>query len=174
MLKLAIGYKDELEKKFYEMVHDDRFMFAFADSYKSMPEIKKDTWNKCQYVSMVGDTIIGYISYSVDRDALRVSGVQMMNFYSFNEGDGSDDKRSVFGKDVLKVFKEMLTRDYRKITFTAFEGNPIIPTYDKLVNKYGGRVVGIYKDHEKLWDGKYYDMKIYEIMQSDFINKMKG
>jgi hypothetical protein len=48
-------------------------------------------------------------------------------------------------------------------------GNPIEKSYDKLIHKYGGRVVGTYKQHTKLIDNKLYDEKFYEIFRDDYI-----
>lgn len=79
-----------------------------------------------------------------------------------------------FGKDLVQVIKDIFYKyNFRKLTFTVFVGNPIEKSYDKMVNKYGGRIVGIQKKHTRLQDGKYYDEKIYEIMREDFINKVK-
>ena len=54
-------------------------------------------------------------------------------------------------------------------------GNPIERTYDKLCQKYGGRIIGIEKEETKLQDNKYYDVKRYEILRSEYVaNKEKN
>ena len=40
--------------------------------------------------------------------------------------------------------------------------------YDKIIKKYGGNIVGIQHDSTKFDDGKYYDVKEYEIMKTDY------
>ena len=60
---------------------------------------------------------------------------------------------------------------FQKLNFTVTVGNPIEKTYDKLVNRYGGRVVGVRRMDVKLMDGKLYDVKEYEILASDYFNK---
>ena len=52
-------------------------------------------------------------------------------------------------------------------------GNPIEKSYDKMINKYGGRIVGIYKEDVKLIDGEYYDKKLYEILASEYFETIK-
>jgi hypothetical protein len=41
--------------------------------------------------------------------------------------------------------------------------------YDRLVKKFGGRVVGVYKDDCLLIDNKYYDYKTYEIFKDEYM-----
>jgi hypothetical protein len=43
-------------------------------------------------------------------------------------------------------------------------GNPAERMYDKFIEKYNGRVVGIKKNEVKLVDGKFYGLKLYEII----------
>jgi hypothetical protein len=47
-------------------------------------------------------------------------------------------------------------------------GNPAERLYDRVINKYGGRIVGIKEKSTKLIDGLYYDVKLYEIFKEDF------
>ena len=44
---------------------------------------------------------------------------------------------------------------------------------DKMINKYGGRIVGIYRQEAKLIDGEYYDLKMYEILASEYFKTIK-
>ena len=53
--------------------------------------------------------------------------------------------------------------DIRKLNFSVAIGHPIEKSYDKMVEKYGGRITGIKKEDVKLFDGKLYDLKGYEI-----------
>ena len=43
-----------------------------------------------------------------------------------------------------------------------------------MIDKYGGRIIGIYKQETKLIDGEYYDKKVYEIMRDDYLKSMKS
>ena len=62
----------------------------------------------------------------------------------------------------------------RKLEFTVVVGNPIEKTYDKLIKKYGGNIVGVKHKNCKLIDNKYYDEKIYEIFREDYIKNRYG
>lgn len=60
---------------------------------------------------------------------------------------------------------------FRKLDFTVVIGNPIESTYDRMVEKYGGRIVGIQKKQVRLIDGQLYDKKLYEILAEDYFKK---
>lgn len=47
-------------------------------------------------------------------------------------------------------------------------GNPAEQIYDRFIAKYGGSVTGVHKETVKLQDGKYYDMKGYELFRDEF------
>ena len=40
-----------------------------------------------------------------------------------------------------------------------------------MIENYGGRIVGVYKENIKLIDGLYYDVKLYEILASEYFKK---
>ena len=61
-----------------------------------------------------------------------------------------------------------------KIVFTVVVGNPVEPKYDRLISRYGGRIVGIHKDHVMLPDGRLYDEKVYEIFRTDYLEHRKN
>lgn len=44
------------------------------------------------------------------------------------------------------------------------KGNPVELRYDKLIDKFNGRIVGIYKNHIRLVTGEICDKKIYEVL----------
>ena len=58
--------------------------------------------------------------------------------------------------------------------FSVIIGNPIEPKYDRLIEHYGGRIVGINKEHVMLPDGELYDMKFYEIFRTDYLEHRKN
>jgi RimJ/RimL family protein N-acetyltransferase len=82
------------------------------------------------------------------------------------------DNKIVFGNDVRIAMDEIFTKyNFRKLTFSVVIGNPIEKQYDKLISKYGGRVVGTYKENVKLMDNRYYDEKYYEIFREDYLRQ---
>jgi RimJ/RimL family protein N-acetyltransferase len=59
--------------------------------------------------------------------------------------------------------------NFRKIEWTVVVGNDNAEKmYDRIINKYGGKIVGVKEKSTKLIDNKYYDIKYYEIFKDDF------
>jgi hypothetical protein len=80
--------------------------------------------------------------------------------------------RYVFGKDVLNAIKDIFERyRFNKLNFTVVRGNPIEKTYDKLILRYHGRIVGIKEQETRLIDGILYDVKEYELLASRYFAK---
>ncbi len=160
MLGLAQDYENELAKKMRETWGREKYWYYHRSSYFSPVDVKDDTWNAAQFVSLSpSGEVNGYLGYGIDRECRYVTYLEIINF----TGDIS------FGIDVMTMIKDIFeVYRYRKIVFTVVVGNPAEQKYDRLINRYGGRIVGIYKEHVMLPDGQYYDEKIYEISRTDY------
>lgn len=160
MLDLALNHKDELQTQIRKTWFDEKYKYWVCSTYHEDLQIEESTWNKHQFVSLdVSRTVIGYIGYHIDRENNYVSGLSIINF---------SDNKTVFGLDVGKAITEIFNKfHFRKLCFSVIIGNPIESTYDRLIDKYGGRIVGIQKDHIRLIDNKYYDKKMYEIFANN-------
>ena len=109
--------------------------------------------------------MIGYIGYHIDRSAEVVDVLNIINF---------PENRVVFGMDAGQALKDIFEKfNFRKLVFMVVIGNPIEKSYDKMIQRYGGRVVGIQKQQTKLIDGKFYDVKLYEILAEDYFRRKK-
>lgn len=161
MLDIALNYQEELTKKLRSTWFDDKYKFYEYSSYCSELKLADDTWNSHQFVSVdTSGNILGYIQYDIDRTTLNCSGLGIINF--------SDDNL-IFGKDVKIAIQDIFEKfHFNKLSFCVVIGNPIEKQYDKLVNKYGGRIVGIQLAHTKLIDNNYYDVKLYEISADNY------
>lgn len=163
MLKLAYKYQQELNKKYSEIIFQDRYKWwnngACWDYSK---EMDKDSYNKLQLVSVDKDNnVLGFLEAIVDRTNNRISSISLMNFGKISHE---------FSKDVLRfIYFLFMKQNFRKINFHVIVGNPAELIYDKFVNKYGGRVVGTFKEDVKLEDGMFYDNKHYELFRDDYI-----
>ena len=163
MLKPAILYKNKLEEKFQSIWFDDKYKYWMNDSYNNTTIIQDTSYYSNQFVSVdINDNIIGYIGYSIDRSTECVSNISILNF---------TNNIITFGIDLKKAIEDIFLRfNFRKIAFYVVIGNPAEKKYDRMITRYGGRVVGISKEDTKLIDGKIYDIKRYEILRKDFIN----
>jgi hypothetical protein len=109
------------------------------------------------------------LSYNIDRDANIANGMQIVNF---------KNPSVIFSRDLYQFIIDVFDKfKFRKLTFCVIVGNPIEKSYDKMILKYGGRIVGTKLKECKLIDGGYYDFKMYEISLEDYIknkDKRKG
>jgi hypothetical protein len=161
MLDIAGKYENQLKELFANITFDENFKFLFGSSYRDDYLSDKSTWNKHEFVSVYGNEVIGYLKYNIDRDANVAYGMQIVNFKSKSNIYFSRD----LNKFLIDIFEKF---HFRKLKFCCYVGNPIEKMYDKYIKKYGGRIVGIEKENNKLIDGKYYDLKLYEILLEDY------
>ena len=160
MLVPAVKYKDQIENLQYDIWFNDKYKYWNADVYYARIDIDETTWDRHQFVSVHNDNVIGFISYDISRSDNTVHNLNIINF---------SDNKTIFGLDVRRAIIDIFEKfKFRKLLFHCIVGNPIESTYDKLVDKYGGRIVGIYKKDVKLIDGEYYDKKQYEILAEDY------
>lgn len=161
MIEPAIKYKEELTKLFINTWYNEKYKYYNYRCYWDLPQIKENTIDGHDFVSVNSKgEIVGAIGYCILRDTESVCGLGIINF---------TDDMFTFGRDVLQAIKDIFEKfNFRKLSFCVVIGNPIEKTYDRLIAKYGGRIVGIEKEETKLVDNKYYDVKRYEILRRDY------
>lgn len=161
MLDIALKYVDELKKLYINTWHNEKYKYYNYRSFWEMPKFDESTWDGHDFVSVnKNGEIIGAIGYSINRPTESVCGLGIINF--------TNDP--AFGKDVIRAIKDVFEKyNFRKLSCCVVIGNPIEKTYDKLIPRYGGRIIGIEKAETKLCDNKYYDVKRYEILREDYM-----
>ena len=161
MLKSASLYESQINIKIAESAGDLKYLYSNG-SYVSSYKAAENNWNVHEFVSVdKDDNIIGLIAYDIDRSSYNVSGMTIMNF---------SDNKILFGLDLKTViFDIFLKYNFKKLAFCVYVGNPIEKSYDRMVEKCNGRIVGIKKEETRLMDGNLYDMKMYEIFRKDFV-----
>jgi len=166
MLAFAQDYEQELARKMRGTWGQEKYWYYHACSYMTSFELDSDTWKRTQFVSLnPSGEVIGYLGYGVEREARYVSYLAIINF--------TND--SSFGLDVMTMLKDIFEKyNYNKIVFSVVIGNPVEQRYDHLIERCGGRVVGIFKRHIMLPDGKLYDEKFYEIFREDYLKHRKS
>ncbi len=165
MLEFAQNHEKELLKKMRWTWGKEKYWYYHRSSYMAPIEIDTDTWSNTQFVSLNSSgEVIGYLGYGVTQPERYVSYLAIINFTD----------NILFGMDVLRMLKDIFEKyQYKKIVFSVIIGNPVELKYDRLISRYGGRVVGIYKDHVMLPDGRLYDEKFYEILRTDYLKHRK-
>lgn len=166
MLDVADKYVDELNQRLYNIWYDPKYMYYFCCPHRGTYSVDPNgDWNGRNFVSINSDgKIIGYIHYSICRTADYVDDFGAVNF--------SDDPKDkyIFGKDLRQVIDDIFLKfNHNRLEFTVVEDNPIRKTYFKLVNKYGGRIIGVKHCVIKLINGEVTNKIYFEILRSDYI-----
>ena len=165
MIDIANKHRDRLEKCFLNTWNNKKYDYWNTAGYnRSAPDIPNTDYNEAHFVVLDGNNIIGYISYDINRMSKVVSCLQCVNFSNDSRG------KSIFGIGLIRILKNIFDiSNMSKITFSVTVGNPIEKSYDKLITRFGGKVVGTFTKDVMLADGLMHDLKWYEIFKSDYI-----
>lgn len=145
----------------------EKYKYYHGACYSEVITNSDNNWDNHQFVSKDNEgKIIGYMSYHIDRASDVVDCLRAINF---------SDNKLMFGRDLMEVLSNIFNKfNFRKLTFGVLVGNPIERSYDRLIKKYGGRIVGVKVKDCKLMDNVYYDYKIYEIFREDYRRQSNG
>jgi hypothetical protein len=170
MLEYAKKYEDKLQGLFFDIAFDPFYKFWQSVNYRGTFELPKDTWTANNFVSIYEGNILGITGYQIRRVENAVYGLYIVHF-----GGPEAPHRYVFGKDVMTAIKDIFEKyHFNKLNFTVVQGNPIEKTYDKLIKRYNGRIVGIREQESTLIDGRLYDVKEYEILAEKYFTNFKS
>lgn len=168
MLKLAYTYRDKLNLAYQQIVFNDKYKYYNCTNYWSFDlKLNEDSWTDISMVSVdEDDNIRGFLRADIDRSANKVSCLGVVNFYETNV---------VFARDLYQFLKDLFEKfNFYKIEFCVVLGNPIEKMYDKYIQKYGGQIVGTFKQSVKLQDGEFADIKHYEIFRDEYLKHCKS
>lgn len=159
MIKPAILYEQEIIESFKNIFFDDKYKYFYYSGY-GIPEIENHTFNHHQFASVDNENkLIGFIYYELDRECNAARTLCIINF---------TDDYITFGMDLIQVIKDVFEKfNFHKLTFNAVDGNPAKDKYTKIIERFGGRIIGIKKE-DILLRGKYHDKILYEILKSDY------
>lgn len=163
MLKLAYPYKDQLKVKFMETMFNEKYKYYHSSNFCDYElKLSDSSWTNLDFISVdKHDNILGFLGATIHRGDDMITSLQAINFYDLNYAFSKDFHQ--FITDLFDKFK------FRKMVFNVVIGNPAEKMYDKYIKKYNGRVVGIKIKEVKLYDGDFYDQKIYEIFRDDYL-----
>lgn len=161
MLDVANKYKEQLTEKFQDTWFEEKYKFWNGSICYEEWKPEESTWDNHQFVSIDSSgEVIGYIGYQIDRSSDNVHSLNIINF---------TDNKITFGTDVGRAIADIFERfHFRKLSFLVIVGNPIEPTYDRLIERHGGRIVGYKRKEVRLIDGLFYDEKLYEILAEEY------
>jgi hypothetical protein len=167
MLEYAKKYEDKLKALFLDTAFDSFYQFQNCNVYVDAFELPKDTWNSNHFVSVYNNDVLGMIAYQIKRQDNAVYGLHIIHF-----GGPEAPCRYIFGKDIITAIRDIFEKyRFNKLNFSVVRGNPIEKTYDKLVKRYNGRIVGIREQETRLIDGQLYDIKEYELLANRYFGR---
>jgi len=166
MLRPAISYKAELDKINIELMEKEEIYkyFISADYWYKLFVIDETEYNQISRVSVDSDgKVIGYIGVSLNK---AINSVNHMYVCYFKMPKIS----YTFTKDVLEFIDYLFVyKKFNKIHWSVYIGNPAIKVYNKFIERYNGKIVGYFKDDERLLDNSIVDKQVYEIIREDYL-----
>lgn len=170
MLEPAMLHSDEIRENFYRIFYDPEYQYYFGVDRRWTPDMGEDNDNMYiahRFASIdASGKVIGYIGYTLNSVTREASSFGAINFYK-------DDGTITFARDLFHAINNLfMLYGCNVMHFFEIDGNPIGKTYDRLVKRYGGRLVGIQRDTAQGLDGRLLDTKIYEIHKDDYFRTL--
>ena len=161
-LEYAIAHKDALRTVRLKVLDDPHFFWYAQGVYVSLEqELATDTWASLQKVSLRDGEIIGYLAASISRSEAAVTQIEAVNFTKEISVTFSKDFRDF----ILSLFDFY---QFHKGSWSMVVGNPAEAMYDRIIEQYGGRAAGYYREDVMMRDGMRYDKKWYEMLRADY------
>lgn len=168
MLDNAFKYEEEIRKKFLDVWYDPKYQYYFGGAYREPYSLPTNgDWSCRTFVSLNKEgELIGMVGYSVDHEVNRAHCFGAINF---------TNDIFTFSQDLKQVIDDIFIKfGMNKMEFNVICGNPIEKSYDRIVEKIGGRILCVRKQTAKLLDGSIVDDKMYEVMREDYLKFKEG
>lgn len=161
MLRPAQLYEDELQEENIKSWYDKSNIYYHGGSGSEVIELPDNNYDKHCFVSIDKyDNVIGYISYSVDWQAMSVGNFGIISFQKGN---------LEFIKDVYKVICDLFEIYHmNRVSWFSYADNPSIKGYRNFIKKHGGKENAYHRQIAKLLDGKLHDAVEFEILAEEF------
>lgn len=132
MLKPAILYREEIQKKFAALKYTDAAMYyngCIEDGRIWIDDCEYGSIGVYQFAIVNGEDVVGFISWRTDY----YSSVS----YNFGLISFTPDKPNVaIATAILSSIKMIQEQGIQHIEFGAVEGNPVIQHYDAITSRY--------------------------------------
>lgn len=166
MLKNAYLYEEQIREAFYEAWYDPKYQYYFMGAYHdefTLPHGHEGgDWSARAFASVdKHDNVIGLIGYQIEHEANYAHNFGAINF---------TDNKALYGMDLAQCVDDIFCKfGMNRLQFSVVVGNPIERSYDRMVAKYGGRVLCVRHEVAKDLAGNLCDDKMYEIMKRDYL-----
>ena len=161
MLKTAQLYREELEKKNIESWYKPENIYWHGGVGEYTIDLPDNNAENHCFVSVdKNDNVIGYISYSIDWNAMSADNWGMISF---------DKGNFIFAKDVYQAICDCFTiYGLNRISWYCYADNPAIRGYRNFIKKHGGRECAYFRQMTRLKDGRLHDSVSFEILAEEF------
>lgn len=161
MIEPAQNHRHELNRLYNKTFYNPKYMYYRGCWGTKEIFIPDNTYDSHNFAILNSNhEVVGYICYAIN----------FASKVAYNFGIISFKPSVCFGKDLLQIIQDIFLKyNMNKIEFRAFEDNPVIKHYDKFINKYGGRKVGVLHDSVMLEDGCLHNDVMYELFKIDYI-----
>ena len=160
MLKPAQLYKDKLQEENIKSWYKPENIYWHVGTAEYTIELPDNNVSH-YFVSVDGnDNVIGYISYTVDWQAMSADGWGMISF---------DKGNMEFIKDLYQAICDCFeVYHMNRISWNCYADNPAIRGYRNFIKKHGGRECAYFRQYVRLKDGKLHDSVSFEILAEEF------
>jgi hypothetical protein len=161
MLKPAFLVEHELNKRYQLFLYHPKMKYLVEDVWDFTIPVDSSNDKYLQFVSVdPSGTIQGFFSAEVNRKLYHITNLEVIHLVH----DKDIRSNTVFSRDFASFIKNLTGQfGFRKVNFEAIVGSPGEKIYDKHLKTFNARVVGIRKNEVRLSDGKFYDVKMYEL-----------
>lgn len=162
MIKNAIPYEEIIRTKFYDIWYDPEYEYYFDSDYRFDFNINRDGNAGRDFVSMDSeDNVLGYINYSMDPEIKLAYKLGAINF---------SKNKLTFGLDLRQVIDDIFMKfGMSTLEFSVICGNPVEKSYDRIVQRLGGKILCIRHNRAKDLYGNIHNDKLYEITREEYL-----
>ena len=162
MLVSAKNWEEDVKSNLREYWYDLKYQYFFGNFYEDFNVANDDYWKR-QFVyfnDYYDDRVKGYFSYDIDRDVKSISNIGLISF---------GKKQTNFIQEVVNHLDWLMTsKTIDRIEFFAYEDNPAIKSYRRLVKRFGGEQAGKFTNSQRLYDGKLHNIIFFEVLREDY------
>ena len=159
MLAVAKNYEQELTKMIRNTWYDLNYQYFWSGACCDL-DFPSEDYYKRSFAYIEDDEIKGYFAYSMDRSSKSIHHFGLMSF------GGHSIK---FMNEVIAHIEWLLNEKIvDRVEFFAYEDNPVMRSYKRMVKRFGGKQVGKLTNVSRLYDGKLHSSIIFEILREDY------
>lgn len=170
------NYKSRMIDLFASVWGDPDYRFYFSSGYEYIPSefTTHPPYDNCwcrQYLSVLREDptqVIGCMGYNLNKTGEIASSLHIIRFKS------GVDSAAVFSADLRTLIDDFFTKYHGdSIRFTAIPENHAATHYVRIIRNVGGLEIGKRLRSVKLYDGKFYDEVMYQVMSESYMEYRK-